>query len=263
MSFSTLRLTRADAVATIALARPDKLNALNTAMHADLREALQQCETDEGVRVVVLTGEGRAFSSGQDLTEELPRGPDGRFDLGPPLARDYNPLILRLARYPKVTIAALNGPAVGASMNIALACDIVVAARSAYLQEAFAKIALVPDAGGTWILPRLVGPKRALALMMTADPIPAEEAERIGLVYKVFDDAAFADQTAALASRLAAGPGLAYGLMKRAISASLQNTLEEQLRLEAELQGEAGFSADFLEGLTAFREKRPPRFVGR
>ena len=128
-------------------------------MHAELREALDAIEADDAVRVVVLTGEGRAFSSGQDLTEDLPRDDVGRIDLGPPLARDYNPLIRRLVNYPKVTIAALNGPAVGASMNIALACDIVVAARSAYLQEAFAKIALVPDAGGTWILPRLVGPQ--------------------------------------------------------------------------------------------------------
>jgi 2-(1,2-epoxy-1,2-dihydrophenyl)acetyl-CoA isomerase len=263
MSFSTLRLAAADGIATITLARSDKLNALNAAMHADLREALQRCEADEALRVVVLTGEGRAFSSGQDLTEELPRGPDGRFDLGPPLARDYNPLIRQLASYPKVTIAALNGPAVGASMNIALACDVVVAARSAYLQEAFARIALVPDAGGTWILPRLVGPKRALALMMTADPVPAEEAARLGLVYKVFDDASFAAETAALASRFAAGPGFAYGLMKLAVSKSLGSTLDEQLALEASLQSEAGRSDDFLEGVTAFREKRAPRFLGR
>jgi 2-(1,2-epoxy-1,2-dihydrophenyl)acetyl-CoA isomerase len=263
MSFSTLRLAAADGIATITLARSDKLNALNAAMHADLREALQRCEADEAVRVVVLTGEGRAFSSGQDLTEELPRGPDGRFDLGPPLARDYNPLIRQLASYPKVTIAALNGPAVGASMNIALACDLVVAARSAYLQEAFARIALVPDAGGTWILPRLVGPKRALALMLTADPVPADEAERLGLVYKVFDDDAFRTEAAALAARLAQGPALAYRLTKRAVRESLDNGLDAQLDLEAALQREAGFSDDFAEGVAAFREKRPPRFSGR
>ena len=149
MSYSTLRLTTSGAVATIALARPVKLNAFNEAMHADLRQALERCASDEAVRVVVLTGEGRAFSSGQDLTAELPRDAQGRIDLGPTLARDYNPLIRRLAAYPKVTVAALNGPAVGASMNIALACDVVVAARTAYLQEAFARIALIPDAGGT------------------------------------------------------------------------------------------------------------------
>lgn len=263
MSLLTLRLTRTGSVATITLARSDKLNALNTMMHAELRQALDQYAKDEGVRVVVLTGEGRAFSSGQDLTEDLPRDPEGRLDLGPPLARDYNPLVHRLANYPKVTIAALNGPAVGASMNIALACDIVVAARSAYLQEAFARIALIPDAGGTWILPRLVGPKRALALMLSAEPVPAEEAQRMGLVYKVLDDASFAQDVADFAARLAEGPALAYRLTKQAIAASFDNNLQAQLDLEAALQAEAGFSRDFQEGLAAFREKRAPKFEGR
>jgi 2-(1,2-epoxy-1,2-dihydrophenyl)acetyl-CoA isomerase len=263
MTYPTLRLTREGGVATIALARPERLNALTAAMHADLRAALDACADDDAVKVVVLTGEGRAFSSGQDLTEDLPRDAAGRIDLGPPLARDYNPLVRRLADFPKPTVAALNGPAVGASMNIALACDVVVAARSAYLQEAFARIALVPDAGGTWILPRLVGPKRALALMLTADPVPADEAERLGLVYKVFDDDAFRTEAAALAARLAQGPALAYRLTKRAVRESLDNGLDAQLDLEAALQREAGFSDDFAEGVAAFREKRPPRFSGR
>src|SRR5690349_1565088 len=263
MTFSTLGLSQSDGVAKITLARPEKLNALTAAMHADLRAALDGCERDEGVKVVLLTGEGRAFSSGQDLTEDLPRDASGRIDLGPPLARDYNPLVRRLVTYPKLTIAALNGPAVGASMNIALACDLVVAARSAYLQEAFARIALVPDAGGTWILPRLVGPKQALALMMSAEAIPAEEAQRMGLVYKVFDDASFAVDVAAFAARLAEGPGLAYRLTKQAVAQSLANDLETQLDLEARLQAEAGSSHDFMEGVAAFREKRAPRFEGR
>ncbi len=263
MSPTTLRCTIDGPVATVALARPDKLNALNAAMHAELREALEACERDEAVRVVVLTGEGRAFSSGQDLTEDLPRDGEGRIDLGPPLARDYNPLVLKLANYPKVTVAALNGPAVGASMNIALACDVVVAARSAYLQEAFARIALIPDAGGTWILPRLVGPKQALALMLSAEPIPAEEAQRLGLVYRVFDDASFAGDVKAFAAKLAQGPGLAYRLTKQAVAESLSNDLQAQLALEARLQREAGFSRDFAEGIAAFREKRAPTFQGR
>jgi 2-(1,2-epoxy-1,2-dihydrophenyl)acetyl-CoA isomerase len=263
VSLTALRLTIDGPVATIALNRPDKLNALTATLHAELRETLDRCEQDEAVRVVVLTGEGRAFSSGQDLTEDLPRDAQGRIDLGPPLARDYNPLILKLANYPKVTVAALNGPAVGASMNIALACDVVVAARSAYLQEAFAKIALVPDAGGTWILPRLVGPKLALALMLSAEPIPADEAKALGLVYKVFDDTSFTADVAALAHKLAQGPALAYRLTKQAVAASLSNDLEAQLNLEAKLQSEAGFSHDFAEGVAAFREKRTPRFEGR
>ncbi|QFU17043.1 enoyl-CoA hydratase-related protein [Microvirga thermotolerans] len=263
MSPTTLRVTTDGPVATVALARPDKLNALNATKHAELRDTLARFAEDDAIRVVVLTGEGRAFSSGQDLTEDLPRDEQGRIDLGPPLARDYNPLVLRLADYPKLTIAALNGPAVGASMNIALACDIVVAARSAYLQEAFSRIALIPDAGGTWILPRLVGPKRALALMLTAEPISAEEAKAMGLVFKVFDDATFRQDVAAFAASLAQGPGLAYRLTKRAVSESLGNDLATQLGLEAELQREAGFSRDFMEGIVAFREKRAPKFEGR
>lgn len=263
MSVSTVALTKHGRVATITLARPDKLNAFTTAMHADLRVALDQCERDDEVCVVILTGEGRAFSSGQDLTEELPRDRSGQVDLGGPLVRDYNPLVRRLVNYPKVMLAALNGPAVGASMNIALCCDCLVAARSAYLQEAFATIGLMPDAGGTWLLPRLVGPKRALALMITADRVSAEEAERLGLVYKVFDDAVFASEVAAFAARLADGPALAYRLMKRALVEGLENSLDAQLTLEAELQREAGTSQDFAEGLAAFRNKRLPNFEGR
>jgi 2-(1,2-epoxy-1,2-dihydrophenyl)acetyl-CoA isomerase len=263
MSLTTLRLTIIGKVATVALARPDKLNALNAAMHAELRETLDRLDQDDAVQAMVLTGEGRAFSSGQDLTEDLPRDAQGRIDLGPPLARDYNPLVLKLANFSKVTIAALNGPAVGASMNIALACDVVVAARSAFLQEAFSRIALIPDAGGTWILPRLVGPKQALALMLSADPVPAEEARAMGLVYRVFEDATFAEDVAAFAARIAEGPGLAYRLTKQAVAQSLSNDLAAQLALEARLQSEAGFSRDFMEGIAAFREKRAPRFEGR
>src|SRR5262249_17783209 len=162
--------------------------------------------------------------------------------------------------FPKVTIAALNGPAVGASMNIALACDIVVAARSAYLQEAFARIGLVPDAGGTWLLPRMVGTKRALALMLTADQIPAEEAARMGLVYKVFDDATFVADAMAFAARLAAGPAAVFRMIKQAAHASGGNELRTQLALERDLQCEAGRGRDFIEGVAAFREKRPPKF---
>jgi 2-(1,2-epoxy-1,2-dihydrophenyl)acetyl-CoA isomerase len=263
MTFETLRLSTESAVATITFARSDKLNAFNAEMHADLRAALDVCEADESVRVVVITGEGRAFSSGQDLTVDFDREGGQRANLGVALARDYNPLIRRLTTFPKVTVAALNGPAVGASMNVALACDVLVAARSAYLQEAFAKIALVPDAGGTWILPRLVGPKHALALMLTADPIPADEAQRLGIVYKVFEDGTFAADVAGFAAKIAKGPALAHRFMKQAVAQSLDNGLEEQLALEARLQTEAGFSDDFAEGVKAFREKRVPHFQGR
>lgn len=263
MPFTTLETRTEGGVATVMLNRPQRLNAVTGAMHAELRTALDAVEADADVRCLVLTGSGRAFSSGQDLTEDLPRDGDGRVDLGAALDRDYNPLIRRLLSFPKVTIAALNGPAVGASANIALACDIVVAARSAYLQQAFAQIALIPDAGGTWLLPRIVGSKRALALMLSADQVPAEEAERIGLVYKVFDDSAFAAETAVLAQRIAAGPAAALRMIKQALHASARNDLDTQLALERELQQRAGQSRDFIEGVTAFREKRKPQFEGR
>jgi 2-(1,2-epoxy-1,2-dihydrophenyl)acetyl-CoA isomerase len=263
MSYTTIRYGVANGVATIALARPDKLNAFNSVMHAELRVALDAAEQDEAVRCLVLTGEGRGFSSGQDLTEERLAGPDGQVDVGGRLDRDYNPLVRRLYAFPKVTIAGLNGPAVGAAANIALACDIVLAARSAYLQEAFARIALVPDAGGTWFLPRIVGQKRALALMLTADQVPADELQRMGLVYRVLEDAAFTSELASFAARIAAGPSATYRLIKEAARASLDNDLPAQLDVERDAQRKAGASQDFHEGISAFKEKRPPRFQGR
>jgi 2-(1,2-epoxy-1,2-dihydrophenyl)acetyl-CoA isomerase len=263
MAFTAIRGATADGVMTITLARPDKLNAFTGAMHAELREALSAAETDPAVRCVVLTGEGRAFSAGQDLSEDRILGSDGKADFGARLERDYNPLVERIYAFPKVTIAALNGPAVGAAANIALACDIVVAARSAYLQQAFAKIGLVPDAGGTWSLPRIVGAKRALALALTADQIPAAELERMRLVYKVFDDSVFGSEVQTLARRFASGPTQTYRLIKEAMRVSERNDLKTQLALEANLQRRAGASEDAAEGVTAFREKRPPRYKGR
>src|ERR1043166_4581486 len=251
----TIRTATGQGVAVITLSRPDKLNAVNAAMHAELRPALDAAERDPAVRCLVIAGAGRAFSSGQDLTEDLP-GADGKLDLGTALDRDYNPLVERLYHFPKVTIAALNGPAVGAAANIALACDVVVAARSAYLQEAFARIALVPDAGGTWFLPRIIGPKLALALMLTADQVPADDLHRMGIVYKVYPDTEFLGEVMTLARRLAAGPSGTFRLIKEAVRASGLNDLKAQLDLERDLQRKVGGSPDFLEGVAAFLEKR-------
>ena len=260
---SELVVENAGSVRTLTLNRPAKLNAFTASLHAELRTALSAAIIDDDVKVIVLTGEGRAFSSGQDLTEDLPRDSRGGIDLGPALERDYNPLIKQIVTTPKPTIAALNGPAVGASMNIALACDIVLASRSATLQEAFAKIALIPDAGGTWLLPRLIGPKRALALMLTAEPVPAEEALRMGLVYKLYEDVSFRDDVAAFAAKLALGPALAFRMIREAVLASADNDLDAQLALEAALQRKAGASHDFAEGVAAFLAKRAPLFQGR
>ncbi|MCC5978779.1 MAG: enoyl-CoA hydratase/isomerase family protein [Salinarimonas sp.] len=254
---------RDGALAIITLNRPERLNALTSQMHVELRAALAEHAADDAVRVVMLTGAGRAFCAGQDLNVDLPRGPDGRADLEETLLREYNPLVLTLADYPKLTIAALNGPAVGAAANIALACDIAIASDTAMLQQAFSKIALVPDAGGTWILPRLVGPKRALALMLTAEAVSAEEALRMGLIARIFGNARFADEARAFALSLAAGPPLAQQAMKQAVRESLDNDLATQLTLEARLQAKCGRSDDFEEGIAAFREKRAPVFRGR
>ncbi len=263
MAFTAIRTSTVEGVATITLARPDKLNAFTGVMHAELRDALSAAEADDTVRCVVLTGAGRAFSAGQDLSEERIRGADGAVDFGARLERDYNPLVERIYAFPKVTIAALNGPTAGAAANVALACDILLAARSAYMQQAFARIALVPDAGGTWSLARIVGAKRALALMLTADQISAAELQQMGLVYKVFDDAVFAGEVTAMAKRFAAGPAMTYRLIKEAARASEGHDLKTQLALEANLQRKAGASEDAAEGVAAFREKRAPRYKGR
>jgi 2-(1,2-epoxy-1,2-dihydrophenyl)acetyl-CoA isomerase len=262
MQYESIRLSVADAVATLTLARPERLNALNAAVHAEIRDALDRVEQDPAARCLVITGAGRGFCSGQDLTERVITD-DKPVDVRASLDRDYNPLVRRLVGFPVPTIAAVNGPAVGAGANLALACDILLFARSAYLQEAFARIGLVPDAGGTWILPRLVGLKRALAICLTAEPVSADDCHRIGIAWKVFDDATFPEEVADFAARLAAGPTLAYRLMKRALYASADNDLSAQLDLERDAQREASVSHDFREGVRAFHEKRAPRFQGK
>jgi 2-(1,2-epoxy-1,2-dihydrophenyl)acetyl-CoA isomerase len=262
MEFATIKLSIDGAVATLALNRPDRLNALNATVHAEIREAMNRVEANAAIRCLVITGEGRAFCSGQDLTERV-MSDNTQVDTGVSLDRDYNPLVRRLVAFPVPTIAAVNGPAVGAGANLALACDILLFARSAYFQEAFARIGLVPDAGGTWLLPRTVGLKRALAMCMTAEQVPAEECQRIGIAYKVFEDATFSADVARAAALLAMGPTFAYRLMKQALYASYENDLNTQLDLERDSQRQAGRSQDFREGVKAFLEKRMPRYEGK
>ena len=245
----------------LTLNRPQRLNAFNEAMHVALAAALEEAQADASCRALLLTGAGRGFCAGQDLTDRLAAGETPA--LGAALDQFYNPLVRKLRALPFPVVAAVNGVAAGAGANVALACDVMVMARSAYLQEVFARIGLVPDAGGTWFLPRLVGLKRALALSLFAEPVPAEECQRLGIAWKVFDDASFRDEVAKLAARLAAGPTLGYRLTKVALNASFDNDLAEQLDLERDCQREAGASSDFREGVRAFMEKRPPRFEGR
>jgi 2-(1,2-epoxy-1,2-dihydrophenyl)acetyl-CoA isomerase len=246
-------------VLTLTLNRPDALNAFTVEMKEALLAALKDAARDRAVRVVLLTGAGRAFSAGQDLKER--QGP-GAADLGSELRQRYNPIVLAMRRLEKPIVGAVNGVAAGAGMSLALACDVILAAESARFVEAFGKVGLVPDSGSSWFLPRLVGYARAAELVLTADPIDAATAERIGLVNRVVPDDQLLPEARALAARLAASAPLAMALAKRALNRALDSTLEEALEYEAQLQAVAGRSADHREGVAAFVEKRKPEFSG-
>ena len=250
-------------VQRITLNRPDKLNSFNAAVHALLRAAFERARSDASIRVVLLTGAGRGFCAGQDLSERDARAGGPNPDLGAGLEKLYNPLIIAMRGLPKPIVCAVNGVAAGAGASLALACDIVLAARSASFLQAFAKIALVPDAGSTYALPRLVGAARAMGLALLADKLPAEDAERWGLIWKCCADEQLMSEAEVLCARLAAAPTRTLGLIKRALEASPGNTLERQLALERDLQREAGQSPDYREGVAAFLEKRKPQFTGR
>jgi 2-(1,2-epoxy-1,2-dihydrophenyl)acetyl-CoA isomerase len=246
----------------ITLNRPQRLNAFNEAMHKALSPALAEAEADETCRALLLTGAGRGFCAGQDLTDRLAK-PGERVVLGSSLEVYYNPLVRRLRELPFPVIAAVNGVAAGAGANIALACDIVLAARSASFVQAFARIGLVPDSGGTWFLPRLVGMARARALALTAEPLSAEKAEAWGLIWKVVEDGALMTEAEKLCTHFAAAPTVGLALTKRALDQSWSNDLETQLDLERDLQREASQTLDYAEGVRAFIEKRRPLFTGR
>ena len=249
-------------VQTITLNRPERLNAFNPEMHRLLREALERAGDDDAVRALLLTGAGRGFCAGQDLSERDVGG-DAAIDLSVTIESLYNPLVRRMRALPKPIVCAVNGVAAGAGANVALACDLVLAARSAPFIQAFAKIGLVPDSGGSWFLPRLAGRARAMGLALLGDKLPAEDAERWGLIWKAVDDDKLMAEAGALARGLAAGPTLAYALIKRALDASETSTLDAQLDLERDLQRKAGLSADYREGVAAFMEKRKPQFKGK
>lgn len=248
-------------VLTLTLNRPDKLNSLNEELHFALRAGFQQAADDPEIRAILLTGSGRGFCAGADLGDRDPR--KERPDLGAIIERLYNPTLRLIRALEKPVICAVNGVAAGAGANIALACDIVVAARSAKFIQAFSKIGLIPDAGGSWSLARILGEPRAKALALLAEPLPAEKAAEWGMIWKAVDDEALLDEARAIALRLASGPTKGLGLTKRAIQAAADNSLDAQLDLERDLQGEAGRSDDYAEGVLAFLEKRKPEFRGQ
>jgi 2-(1,2-epoxy-1,2-dihydrophenyl)acetyl-CoA isomerase len=248
-----------DGTVWLTLNRPAVFNSFNREMALNLQRHLDQCRDDDQVRCVVLTGEGRAFSAGQDLQEVV--DPDGP-EMTTILIEHYNPIIRRIRALNKPVIAAVNGVAAGAGANIALACDFVFCAENASFIQAFSKIGLIPDSGGTYFLPRLIGLQRATALMMSGDKLSAADAERWGLAYKVFPADQFMDEVEQWAQKLASMPTRGLALTKQALNASLQNDLEAQLALEDELQSQAGQTQDYQEGVAAFLEKRTPKFKG-
>ncbi|HXP73718.1 MAG TPA: 2-(1,2-epoxy-1,2-dihydrophenyl)acetyl-CoA isomerase PaaG [Stellaceae bacterium] len=263
MTESPLLVAVEDGVATVTLNRPERLNAFTAALHEELAAALERAAGDDAIRALLVTGSGRGFCAGQDLSERKPALGETRRDLGQGLERYYNPLIRRLRGLEKPVVAAVNGVAAGAGASLAFACDIVIAARSASFIEAFSRIGLVPDAGSTWFLPRLAGSARAMAMALTGEAVSAERAAEWGLIWKAVPDDALMTEARELAERLAQGPTRALGLIKRALNRSASNGLDAQLDLERDLQREAGLGEDYREGVAAFLEKRPPRFSGR
>ena len=256
-----LELDGASQIAVLTLNRPDRLNSFTRQMHAELRTALDAVE-HEGMRALVITGAGRAFCAGQDLSD-LNLGSGVSPDLGDLIADNFNPLVRRLQALPMPVIAAVNGKAAGAGANLALACDLVLAARSAKFIQAFVKIGLLPDTGGTWLLPRQVGMARALGLAMTGDALSAEQAEAWGMIWRVVETETLQQEAIQLAKQLATQPTRSLAAIKQAMYAGATQTLNQSLDLEAQLQRELGQSPDYLEGVNAFLEKRPPRFTGR
>jgi 2-(1,2-epoxy-1,2-dihydrophenyl)acetyl-CoA isomerase len=259
MAYETIEFKLEGAIARLTLNRPDRLNSFTVQMHEEVADALARLD---GARVLVLTGAGRGFCAGQDLADRAV-APGQAIDLGESVEQRYNPLIRRLVSLPMPVIARVNGVAAGAGANIALACDIVIAAQSAKFIQSFANIGLIPDSGGTWVLPRLVGQARALGLALTAEPLPAEKAAEWGLIWKAVPDEALDSEVDALAAKFASAPTLGLARIKKMIRESWGHSLDEALDLQRDAMRELGFSNDYREGVAAFIAKRAPNFTGK
>ena len=255
-----IKIEQREGICLITFNRPKVYNSFNKPMAIALQQTLDDCAKDKNVRAIVLKGEGKAFCAGQDLAEVTdPMGPELKSIVG----EHYNPIISRIRSIEKPVIAAVNGVAAGAGANIALACDIVFAKKSASFIQAFSKIGLIPDSGGTYFLPRIIGFQKAMALMMTGDKVSAEEAEEMKMIYKALNDEDFDETVMTFVEKLSKMPTRALGLTKKAVNSSYNNTMQQQLDLEENLQNEAGQTDDFSEGVQAFLDKRTPKFTGK
>tara|TARA_R110002096_G_scaffold165039_2_gene333327 strand:+ start:659 stop:1507 length:849 start_codon:yes stop_codon:yes gene_type:complete len=263
MSYNNITFTLSDGLATLTLNRPDSLNSFTSEMHEEVRHAMNIVESDPSVRCLLLTGNGRGFCAGQDLNDRAVKPGDGRRDLSESVDQNYNPLIKRLAALPMPVICAVNGVAAGAGANLALACDMVFAAKSAKFIQVFCKIGLIPDSGGTYILPRLVGNARAMGLALTGEAIKAEQAEDWGMIWKAVEDEDLMTVATKQAQDFTTQPTLGLSLIKKALRASFDNDLNGQLQIESDYQREAGYSDDYQEGVAAFLAKRKPVFTGK
>ena len=263
MAYESILFESAGGVARITLNRPDRLNSFTSAMHAELRDALARVKADAGTRVLLLTGAGRGFCAGQDLSDRAVAPGGTPVDLGASIEANYRPLVLALRSLPLPVVCAVNGVAAGAGANIALACDIVIAAKSASFIQAFCKIGLIPDSGGTYFLPRLVGTARAMGLAMLGDKLSAQQAESWGLIWKCVEDAELKPSVEALLEYFAHAPTRGLAATKRALYASETAALAAQLDLERDTQRELGYGNDYREGVAAFIAKRAPHFTGR
>jgi 2-(1,2-epoxy-1,2-dihydrophenyl)acetyl-CoA isomerase len=262
MSYENINFELKDGVAVLTLNRPESLNSFTSDMHAEVRTVMKEVQSNPDIRCLVITGAGRGFCAGQDLNDRAVAPGESMPDLSESIKKNYNPLVRAITQLEKPVICAVNGVAAGAGCNLALACDIVLAARSANFIQGFSKIGLVPDSGGTWTLPNLVGRARAMGLAMLSNKLSAEQAQQWGLIWQVIDDDQLMVETLQLASHLATQPTKGLGLTKRAINAAGGNSLDQQLDLECELQSIAGRSHDYREGVNAFLEKRKPEFRG-